>query len=162
MALTVFALALGGMVAALLHSRGLARTNAETSLAYEAASAVLEEMRARPFLDIYELYNTTPADDPVGLVATGPGFDVPGLNLQLNDPDGLAGRIEFPGGGGLELREDVVAPEFGLPRDLNADGVIDGADHSDDYLILPVRVVVEWRGVTGNRSIGLETLLSDR
>ena len=47
-------------------------------------------------------------------------------------------------GGPAVLREDWVDAAFGLPQDLNGDGVIDAADHSDDYLILPVVVRFLW------------------
>jgi hypothetical protein len=64
-------------------------------------------------------------------------------------------------GGALELREDVVDAGLGMPRDLNLDGVIDALDHSGDYRILPVRVLVEWTGMSGNRTHRLETVLSE-
>ena len=43
--------------------------------------------------------------------------------------------------------------------DLNADGVIDGDDRSDDFVILPVRIRVRWRGVTGLRFYDVCTVL---
>lgn len=44
----------------------------------------------------------------------------------------------------MELREDTVDPNLGMPRDLNGDGVIDGLNHASDYVILPVRIEVKW------------------
>jgi hypothetical protein len=63
---------------------------------------------------------------------------------------------------GTELREDVVDTDLGLPRDLNGDGAIDGADHSADYRILPVRVTVSWTGQNGVRSMDFVTVLTER
>jgi hypothetical protein len=46
--------------------------------------------------------------------------------------------------GGSELREDADTPLYGLPADLNGDGVIDGAAHDGDYRALPVVVRFRW------------------
>jgi hypothetical protein len=46
-----------------------------------------------------------------------------------------------PAGGGLAvLREDADLPAFGLPFDLNGDGVIDGSARNADYRALPLTV----------------------
>ena len=46
-----------------------------------------------------------------------------------------------------------------MPRDLNGDGVIDKENHAKDFLVLPVKVRVRWRGVTGDRTIVMCSLL---
>ncbi len=43
------------------------------------------------------------------------------------------------------LREDLVAPRYGLPYDLSGDGGIDGLPRDDDYRMLPVVVRLRWR-----------------
>lgn len=131
----------------------------ERSLAIDAAEATLERMRTENFVELFALYNDEPADDPVG--APGPAFDVTGLDPQDADPDGRVGRIVFPVAAAAPgvLLENRVDPDFALPRDLNADDVIDGADHSGDYELLPVRILIEWRGRSGNRTYELETVL---
>jgi hypothetical protein len=43
------------------------------------------------------------------------------------------------------LREDVDAPRYGLPADLDGDGVIDGDPRDDDYQSLPVVVRLRWQ-----------------
>ena len=48
---------------------------------------------------------------------------------------------------------------LGMPRDLNGDGVIDSEDHAGDYVLLPVKVRVNWRGITGDRSFEVCTVL---
>jgi prepilin-type N-terminal cleavage/methylation domain-containing protein len=142
-----------------------ARTTRETTLATEAAWRVVESMRAQAnFNQVFSLYNTTTADDPVGIPAPGANFAVTGLQAVIGDPDGLPGEIVFPTvtvGGALQLREDVVNAKLGMPRDLNGDGVIDGNDHSADYQLLPVLVRVHWRGVAGNGLVELPTILGN-
>ncbi len=86
-------------------------------------------------------------------------FAVAGLTPRIGDPDGTIGELIFPvaeGAEGPELREDIAG------RDLNADGVIDTEDHSNDYVILPVTVRVEWKGTRGTRQIELHSLLVRR
>lgn len=43
------------------------------------------------------------------------------------------------------LREDLADAPFGLPLDLNGDGVVDDQPRDDDYLLLPVRLYVYWK-----------------
>lgn len=61
----------------------------------------------------------------------------------------------------IQLREDVQDEKLGLPRDLNGDNVIDDANHSDGYVILPVRVRLSWQGRQGDRSYELSTMLTE-
>ena len=44
----------------------------------------------------------------------------------------------------LVLREDISAVRFGLPHDLNGDGVIDSLGHGNDYRGLPIIVHFNW------------------
>jgi len=44
-----------------------------------------------------------------------------------------------------ELRENLVAPRFGLPADLDGNGVVDGESRLADYRVLPVVVTFRWR-----------------
>jgi prepilin-type N-terminal cleavage/methylation domain-containing protein len=48
-------------------------------------------------------------------------------------------------GGVFALRENLEAPRYGLPWDLNGDGVIDGGDRSGDYRQLPIVVRMRWK-----------------
>ncbi len=134
--------------------------NRETALAHEAARAVIEKMQATPFASVYATYNANPADDPGGAgTAPGAAFAVPGMTHQDNDADGLVGDIVFPEvtvGGVTTLSESVVDARWGMPRDLDGDGVITARALPGAYMILPVRVRIYWRGVGGNRSIELD------
>lgn len=163
-ATVMMVIAAGGLFAAMLESRSLERVNDESSRAYAAAERMLEEIAGSEFERIFAAYNSTAVDD-AGLAAPGATFVVAGLPAQAGDPDGIVGRIEFPATAGVpaaRLREDIDDPSLGMPRDLNADGVVDALDHSGDYLLLPVRVHVEWNGFSGDRAVAIETLLAER
>jgi type II secretory pathway pseudopilin PulG len=114
----------------------------ETTIAASAARTMLEKMKNNPFENIFPLYNDSPIDDPGG-PGTGPGaqFDVTGLTPIA--PGAKCGTIIFPAKG-VSLREDFVDAMMGLPRDLNADGVIDASNHAGDCVLLPIRIRVEW------------------
>lgn len=119
----------------------------ETRVASEAARVRLEEMRALPYDVIFRSYNEDPADDPLG-PGTAPGawFAVPGLELPASAT--AVGWVDFPGTGAM-LSENVTDAQLGMPRDLDADGVVDGDDHASDAILLPVRVRLEWASKTG-------------
>jgi hypothetical protein len=75
----------------------------------------------------------------------------------------MTGRIIFPESIDTgELREDIEDEALGMPRDLNGDGEIDAVNHAKDYLLLPVRIRVEWSGLTGDRSYELYTVLLNK
>ena len=162
-ALSVLVVAASIFCQTLLSTARMRHLNRESGLAADAARVVLERMRNEPFLEIYRDFNEDPKDDPGGN-ATGPGcyFDVTGLEPLDGAPLGKVGRVSFPsmtvqvttGGGGKKggislggttvtqwhVREDVVDAGLGMPRDLNGNNVVDTANHSSDYLVLPVRV----------------------
>jgi hypothetical protein len=168
----------------LISTARMRQVNRENALAADGARVVLERMRNLPFLDVYRAYNEDSKDDPGG-IGTGPGhlFDVPGLQAIDGAPQGKLGRVFFPsmqvqvttsGGGGKlgglgpstttmqwHLREDVTDTALGMPRDLNGNNVVDTADHSLDYLVLPVRVLLEWKHRTGTRKFEIVTELGD-
>jgi type II secretory pathway pseudopilin PulG len=153
--------AVGGLSGAVLSSLKLARTSEESALADEAVRAQAAAMQTMGFNLIFASYNAAPAAVP------GAAFDVRGLTPQEGDPDGRVGRIVFPvvelPGGVQALREDVVEPRLGMTAplfmDLNNDGdAVD--DVTNDYTLLPVRLIVEWTGAGGNRSYELDLLLS--
>jgi hypothetical protein len=138
----------------------LSTTHRERALAVEAAESVVEDLRATPFGEVVLRFDGDPQNDPAGPgTAPGSGFEVRGLTPLQGDADGLQGRVEFPGDGVL-LLESADDPQLGMPRDLNGDGAIDEIDHSTDYRLLPVRVVVEWTGAAGPDELVLVTTLA--
>jgi len=160
-AMTVLVVAIAGLASSLVSTLRLSRVNEETALADDAARALAARIRGSDFRDIFALYNATPVDDPLATPAPGPDFDVPGLDARTNDADGFVGRVLFPVGPGETLREDAVDASLGMPRDLDGDGVVDAADHSGDYVLLPVTIRLDWRGPAGKRFLELDLLLID-
>lgn len=161
-AVVVLTVAVSGFSSSVLSSLVLNRVNRETDVAQQAARRALEEIQGEEFAQVFAAFNSTVGDYVGSGAESVPGFAVDGLDLIDGDADGMVGRIEFPTvdvGGADELREDVVDAGLGMPRDLDGLNGIDAADHSGDYELLPVRVVVEWNGVRGDRSITLETVL---
>jgi hypothetical protein len=146
-------------------SMKLAQSNRETALAQAALRQAVEDVQARPFEDIFFLFNSIASDDPAGQTAPGPHFDVPGLTARADDPDGMVGRIFLPEVTDLftsSLLEGIQDASLGMPRDLNGDGDIDNSNHSGDYQILPVRVRLEWTGKGGDRMVEVRTMVTDR
>ncbi len=141
-------------------SRRLEPIAIEKALASEAARTAIERIRAQPIDQVLALYDADPANDPDG-AGTAPGatFAVEGLTPSAGGA--AVGRIEFPLVDG-RLAEDLVDDMFGFPRDINGDGAIDALDHRADWVLLPVRVRVEWtpRGGAGStREFEIYTML---
>jgi prepilin-type N-terminal cleavage/methylation domain-containing protein len=123
----------------------------ENNLAAEGARVTLERMKATEFEQLFASFNADPNDDPGG-VGTAPGatFAVPGLAPSA--VGGSVGVIEFPTIGN-QLREDVIDAALVMPRDLNGDGLVDGANHAADYAILPIRIRVTWSSRYGRAGV---------
>lgn len=166
-AMAVTVVALTALVSSMLASARLHRTSQETAIAQRAAAQVLERMQGIPFAEIFAAYNGVAADDAgLSVVAPGANFAVARLDPRVGDADGRCGEVRFPiavaAGGLQELREDVVDAAWGMPRDLDLDGARDALDHAGNYRLLPVRIVVRWRGIDGERQLQLETVLCER
>ena len=159
----VLVIAVLGTMASITSAAVVSQSTRETTLAHKAAQRMLEQLHAMPCREVVSTFNQNPSDD-IGGAGTAPGqnFAVAGLNPRDGDPDGLAGRIRLAledSGADQIVKEDLALPSFGLPRDLNGDGAIDGDDHAADYIIMPVRVLVEWTGASGDRAIEVESIL---
>ena len=137
----------------------------EIELATGAARTMLERVQAEAFAQGFRSFNALGSDDPSGAnTSPGANFAVAGLRAAPDDADGLPGQVLFPTTSAQPgvLREDLVDAELGMPQDLNGDNVIDSADHSTNYTLLPVRVIVRWEGAGG--SVGtfeLSTMLAN-
>ena len=168
-ALPIVSIALGMMVQMMAAGAGLRESGREQWSASSAAQDVVERMRNEDFRDIFRLYNADPFDDPGG-PGTAPGnrFAVPGMVPSDPAPDAMVGEILLASvnvGTAVvplwQMREDLEDVALGTPRDLNGDSLIDDADHSADYTILPVVVRLRWRGRMGAREFTLHTVLSE-
>jgi prepilin-type N-terminal cleavage/methylation domain-containing protein len=157
--LAILTIALSMFSRTLVSSARLDPLNSETVIAGEAARSKLEEMRNNRFEDIYVLFNSDPADDPGG-AGTAPGDQFLVDNLDPIAGQAFIGTVFFPEQASV-LREDVVNEMLGMPRDLNADGIVDADPRADDYLLLPVRIRIEWSGRGGDRNLEMHTLFAD-
>lgn len=163
-ALSVAAIGMLGFSQAIIAAVVLNESNQEEALARAGAREMLESCQGVDFAEVFARFNASDLDDPVdGLIVSG-AFSIDGLQAQDDDPDGMVGEIGFPslaiGAGGEALREDTVDEGLGTPHDLNGDGVIDFENHAGDYMLLPVRVRVSWRGRGGDSSLEFRTILS--
>ena len=151
----VLTMAVGMFSSTLVSTSRHSRMKHEMTLAAEAARGAMERMRSVPCSALFATYNSLSGDDPGGAgLAPGENFQVPGLDPRATDADGCVGRIFLPVIAGA-LREDVVDTGLGMPRDLNGDSVVDAADHAGDYVLIPVHVRLEWKGVAGDSSFDL-------
>ncbi|MFT5050182.1 MAG: hypothetical protein ACI8QZ_001578 [Chlamydiales bacterium] len=168
-AMPIVLIAMGMFVQMFRTGVGLRTSGREIWSANAAAQDLLERMRNEDFRSIVAIYNADPFDDPLG-PGTAPGstFSVDGLPALDADSGLPVGEVILPvinTGTEVvpiwELREDMELPALGLPRDLNADAVIDALDHSTDVSILPILVRVRWRSANGPREYELQTLLAE-
>jgi len=176
--MTVISVAVVGVMGSITSSSSLGDSNRESSVAYRAVQRAIEQMQGSDFTQVWAAYNDDDADDPGG-IGTAPGrhFDVPGLTPQEGDADGRVGRITFPisigGGPSIVLLDDLDEPGFDLRTDRPTGLERQYEDHVDisdargirpenGYLLLPVRIEVEWTGASGDRSIAVETILAPR
>ncbi|HKX46296.1 MAG TPA: hypothetical protein VJP77_06305 [Planctomycetota bacterium] len=160
---TILAVALLGLSRSMLGSMTLTGVNRESAVARDGAREAVERLQGvEDFETVFARFNADLADDPALGASPGPAFAVAGLDPVEGDPDGLVGEIVFPATEAGELREDLVLPELALPRDLNADGLVDTDDHAADYRLLPVLVRLRWEGRSGVRELEVRTLLADR
>ena len=160
--LLILVVALGALLGSVFSAMKLAEVNESTASASQAVRGILETMSALPLEQVYAAYNSDPQDDPDKNQNYLEGLEIPAELLSPQGGTASVAEISFPtlaGVNGTELREDLVDPELGMPRDLNGDGEIDALDHSQDYQLLPVAVKLEWNGPAGPQVLEVCTLL---
>jgi prepilin-type N-terminal cleavage/methylation domain-containing protein len=161
---TLVSLLLVALSNSIITSMKATGVNKESALASDGIAEMVERLQGvGQFQQVFALYNANPNDDP-GMPGTAPGnhFAIKGLQVPDDEPPGgSVGEIVFPTIGN-QLREDVVNPDLGMPRDLNGDGIIDSADHAGDYKVLPVLIRVHWKGLGAKRSMVVRTILANR
>lgn len=133
----------------------------ETATATAAASQAIERIRNRSVDDIPHSFDDVASNDPGGSgTAPGAWFDVAGLAPV--DSHSHVGHVVMPILRG-RVREDFVDAKLGMPRDLNGDGVVDSLDHTNDWLVLPVRIHLEWLAKGGldrrKRTFDIHTMI---
>jgi len=155
---TIMTIALSMFSRTLTSASRLDPLSREKSAAANSAQNIIETMRGYEFQTAFASFNLSGADDPGG-IGTAPGnfFDVDGLSPIM--PGARVGEIIFCDFEGA-IREDTDFPEFGLPRDMNGDGIVDREDHTNDCIILPFKVVVQWNSRYGARKFELYGALS--
>jgi hypothetical protein len=165
-ALTVLVIGLVASMQAMVALERAQERTREVGRATQYARQLIERIQAEAFAEAFRRYNGDPTDDPGG-AGTAPGcnFAVPGLTARANDPDGLPGEVIFPTPPGLpgNLRESIVDTKCGMPRDLNGDGIVDSRDHSNDCVLFPVRVRIDWASGGGKgppRSLEMYTMIA--
>lgn len=177
-AVVVIVVAFFGLLLSLHYGNVLNETARQLQAAHDGARQALEAVRAYEFEYIYRAFNADTSDDPNGPgtaeaalfplnTATNDGignnFAVPDLVPLPSDPDGVVGAIIFPEatvGGVTVLSEQGQDPFLGI-LDLNGNGSTNDQDVSDDYVLLPVTVMVQWQGLFGEpREVRLDTVLS--
>jgi len=159
-ALVVLSIALGVLVGAVFSGIRLTRTDEETAKASQALRTALARIGNLDPRDAFAILNADSSDDLAGQYASE-YLDV-GEHL-FTDRHGqtVTMLVTFPvpeGEPGV-LREDLELPELGMPRDLDGDGDIDGANHASDAILLPLLLRLEWEGSAGPQSLQMATIL---
>jgi type II secretory pathway pseudopilin PulG len=158
----IIIIALLGIMSALIQAMRTDEATAEQVRAMNACRSTIEQMKQVAFAEIYARFNSNPADDPGGAgTAAGKNFAVQGLRPLAGDADGLPGEIFFPELAGA-VCETVVDTRLGMPaaKDLNGDNDAIDVNVSTTYIILPVRIVIDWQGARGPAHFEMTTYLN--
>jgi hypothetical protein len=158
-ATTVLVIGVLGYVASVTAGDRLMLQNREARRAYTAAQTVFAEMQAQPISSVFQAYNSNDNDDPNGVTSPGHTFTATGIGSCAEGHVDGTGTVRFPSTDGYVLRESMVDPALGMPRDLDGDGVISSTPLTKTPLILPVEVKVAWRSAGGPREITVRKFL---
>ncbi len=158
----LLATALLGHTASIFSEQKMSTAQRARSSALLASEQFMERMRSDDdWVGLYDRLRTLAllAQTPGGTVHLDDGrrvypatdyYDDFVLPAGLRELHILVDVPAVPEAGGavppvMVLREDVPLAAFGLPTDLNGDGVIDDATHDADYRVLPLVVTVRWQ-----------------
>jgi len=161
-ALVILAGSLGILVGTVVSGIRMSRSDEDLAQANQALRMTLARFNALTPQQVFAICNTDQSDDLDGYTSA----DYLGVAPHtLTDRHGaaLSIAITFPTADGAPgvVREDLDLPALGLPRDLNADGVIDSNDHSGDFVLLPVALTLDWESSAGPQHVQMATILSD-
>jgi Tfp pilus assembly protein PilV len=146
-AISLLMIGMVSVIQATSRMHSLRRQNRERTLAQNALRSMEERIHARSYA-----LSSDPSTWARGLLdvfapggSFGDTFEVAGLT-EL-DGQVVVGTIRIVTS---ELATDQdLGVSIGMPRDLNADGLADAADVSNDARILPVVLSVRWRSQSG-------------
>ncbi len=162
MAMSLFSVVAAAMMACFSRCSTSDVSSDENITARSAATRIMDSIRdyaSSSFEDTFAYYNSDPFDDPDGYgTAAGGVFTVEELSSA---EETASAQIQFPEVDGY-LREDVDDPDLGLPKDLNGDGIIGEEPVDSTYKLLPVRVVITWSGVGGQRTYSVVTVITPK
>lgn len=156
----ILAIALLGHTASIFSEHRLSKDERARSAALEACEQFMERLRSDD--DWVALYSRCRTLEALAANPGGDAYLLDGRRVfvpQVYYADFITPRalsslhvlvdvpqapLDAAPSGPAVLREDVVDPAFGLPQDLNGDGLLDGEDHAGDYLLLPVVARFRW------------------
>lgn len=151
--ITIISVAIMALMQTISRIPVVEESNDEEIKAMQSAKAKMEEIinsSETDFENVYARYNDSALDDPAVGASPGNDFDVDELEPQTSDADGLCGSVDFPEISNV-LNETVSDSDFGASGvDMNGDGDALDANVSATYRILPVRVVVRFKSISGN------------
>ena len=148
-----------GLVASAFSGRHLSRSVEERGVAFATLGRFVERIRADAdwaglYARLRPLSQESAGDAALVSLAVDTSLPTQAADAyyaDFNVPTSL-GTVTFlvqvpvaMVGGAPVLREDEVAPRFGLPYDLNGDGVVDGDPRDADYRSLPIVARIRWQ-----------------
>ncbi len=159
LAATILTIAMMAQAAGVSSGRVLAASVEERGLAVATLARFVERLRADPgwgslYARLAPLSVESAEDTSLAWLKADRGLATQPASAYYSDftvPKALGQvtvLVQVPRaavGAAFALREDQVAPRYGLPADLNGDGVVDGAARDDDYRALPIVVRLRWR-----------------
>ncbi|MHC5009616.1 MAG: prepilin-type N-terminal cleavage/methylation domain-containing protein [Planctomycetota bacterium] len=160
-AVVILALGLLAQAAGALSERRLAMEQEARSQAHQAVRQFMERMRSDEAwptlygrLRSFQLLASLPGAPGMKLDDGRSAFPPNAYYADFTTPPslGTAGvLVDVPFDAtasgplaAMALREDVVDQAYGLPGDLNGDGMIDGDSRNADYAAIPVIVTFRW------------------
>src|SRR5262245_61285400 len=171
---TVLVIAILGHVSSVLWQHKMNRVTEDYSVAATTLGRFVERLRADPdwatlYARLSPLSQESVGSAALSSLAVDPSLACYPATTYYSDftvPSVLSNAkflVQVPwtvASGTGALRENTVAPRYGLPYDLNGDGVLDGNARNDDYARLPVVVRIRWQSaLQGAKEIVISTWL---
>jgi len=150
MAMAMIAVALMALMSSVVSSMTLIEINRQEAIALSAARTKISEIEAYDFDNVF-------ADYKSGAKST---FSIAGIS---NPPTQQVGRVVFPTNGSANLDETLSDASFSglnFPRDLNLDGDSSDTNVNASFVILPIKVRIQWESVQGLRTIEYKFIIS--